>query len=60
MCQNAPNRPQPSTIAASSSSRGMPATKPRRVQIVKGSTNVMYVTISPGTKSIAPTERSIR
>ena len=36
--KNAWVREQPSIIAASSSSYGTPATKPRRVQIVKGST----------------------
>ncbi len=37
--KNAWKREQPSIIAASSSSKGTPATKPRRVQIVKGSTD---------------------
>ena len=35
---NAHSREHPSTIAASSSSTGTPATNPRSVQIVKGST----------------------
>ena len=36
----APRRLAPSTRAASSSSSGTPATKPRRVQIVNGSTKI--------------------
>ncbi len=43
---NAPKRLLPSTIAASSRSRGMPMMKPRSVQIENGSTKVRYVTIS--------------
>src|SRR5207237_1696546 len=39
----APSRLEPSTIAASSSSRGIPSRKPRRVQTENGSTKVMYV-----------------
>ena len=35
----APKRVEPSTIAASSSSFGTPATKPRSVQTQNGSTN---------------------
>ena len=35
----APKRVEPSTIAASSSSLGTPATKPRSVQTQNGSTN---------------------
>ena len=42
-----PRRVEPSTIAASSSSFGIPIRKPRSVQTQNGSTNVMYVTISP-------------
>ena len=44
---NAPTRLEPSTIAASSSSFGMPRTKPRSVQTANGSTNVRYVRITP-------------
>jgi hypothetical protein len=43
----APMRVLPSTIAASSRSRGMPMMNPRSVQIENGSTNVMYVAITP-------------
>ena len=43
----APNRVVPSTIAASSSSRGTPRMKPRSVQIVNGRTKVRYVMITP-------------
>ena len=39
MRTNAPKRVEPSTIAASSSSLGMPTTKPRIVQTQNGSTN---------------------
>ena len=35
--RNAPQRPQPSTIAASSSSTGMPLTNPRNVHAQNGS-----------------------
>ena len=41
------NRLQPSISAASSSSRGIPEMKPRSVHTENGSTNVMYVTITP-------------
>ncbi len=44
---NAPSRLEPSTIAASSSSFGMPRMKPRSVQTANGRTNVMYVRITP-------------
>jgi hypothetical protein len=37
---NAPRRVEPSTIAASSSSFGMPRRKPRSVQTQKGKANV--------------------
>ena len=37
----APSRLEPSTIAASSSSFGMPSRKPRSVQTENGSTAVM-------------------
>ena len=47
MRMNAPIRLAPSTIAASSSSNGTPATKPRSVQIVNGRTNTRYVSASP-------------
>ncbi len=47
MRTKAPNRVEPSTIAASSSSRGTPCMKPRSVQTVNGSTKVRYVTITP-------------
>ncbi len=40
MRQKAPKRVEPSTIAASSSSRGTPMTKPRSVQTQNGSTKV--------------------
>ena len=43
----APKRVEPSTIAASSSSFGIPATKPRSVQTQNGSTNVRYVIDEP-------------
>ena len=43
----APRRLEPSTCAASSSSRGIPIRKPRSVHTEKGSTKVMYVTITP-------------
>ena len=49
---NAPKRLLPSTIAASSSSRGIPMMNPRSVQIENGSTKVMYVTITPVSWSI--------
>ena len=41
MRTNAPRRLEPSTIAASSRSLGMPMMKPRSVQTANGSTNVM-------------------
>ena len=41
MRMNAPRRLEPSTIAASSSSFGMPSMKPRSIQTENGSTNVM-------------------
>src|SRR5581483_8110048 len=44
---NAPRRLEPSTIAASSSSFGIPSRNPRSVQTENGSTKVMYVTITP-------------
>ena len=47
MRTNAPSRVDPSTIAASSSSRGIPMMKPRSVQTENGSTKVMYVMITP-------------
>lgn len=37
--RKAPRRPQPSTMAASSSSTGTPAMKPRSIHTVKGSVN---------------------
>ncbi len=47
MRENAPRRLEPSTIAASSSSFGIPSRKPRSTQTENGSTKVMYVTITP-------------
>ena len=44
---NTPSLVEPSTIAASSSSFGIPSRKPRSVQTQNGRTNVMYVTIKP-------------
>ena len=43
----APSRLEPSTIAASSSSRGTPRMKPRSVHTANGSRNVMNVTMTP-------------
>ena len=48
---NAPSRLEPSTIAASSSSRGTPRMNPRSVQTANGSRNVMNVTITPGQRA---------
>jgi hypothetical protein len=45
--RKAPKRVLPSTMAASSSSRGTPAMKPRRVHTQNGRTNVRYVMITP-------------
>ena len=50
----APRRLEPSTIAASSSSRGIPIRKPRSVHTENGSTKVMYVTISPVSEFTSP------
>ena len=47
MRTKAPNRVEPSTCAASSSSCGTPSRNPRRVQMVNGSTNVRYVMMRP-------------
>ena len=44
---NAPKRVLPSTIAASSSSRGTPRMNPCSVHTENGNTNVMYITITP-------------
>jgi hypothetical protein len=43
----APSRVEPSTIAASSSSFGIPMMKPRSVHTENGSAKVRYVTITP-------------
>ena len=47
MRTNAPSRVEPSTIAASSSSFGMPPMKPRSVQTQKGRTNARYAITTP-------------
>jgi hypothetical protein len=44
---NAPSRVEPSTRAASSSSYGMPAMKPRSVQTQNGSTSAVYAMTTP-------------
>src|ERR1700741_3852268 len=44
--RNAPNRPQPSTMAASSSSNGMPATNPRSAHAVNGNVIAKYTSSS--------------
>src|SRR4051812_5575415 len=48
--RNAWVRLSPSTIAASSRSAGMPATKPRSIQIVNGTTDAMYRMLMPTTE----------
>ncbi|HEX4790133.1 MAG TPA: hypothetical protein VH372_16825 [Actinospica sp.] len=53
--KNAPTRVQPSTIAASSSSAGTPATKPRRVQMQNGSVSASRPMIRPSRLSERPT-----
>src|SRR3954449_1080661 len=52
--RKAPNRPQPSTIAASSSSNGMPATNPRSVHTVNGSVIAKYTSTSDGSWLSSP------
>ena len=44
---NAPTRLEPSTIAASSRSFGIPRMKPRSVHTANGRTNVRYVSVTP-------------
>ena len=58
MRTKAPKRVEPSTIAASSSSFGTPAMKPRSVQTQNGSTKATYVTITPESLSTCPTRLS--
>ena len=52
MRTNAPSRLEPSTIAASSSSRGTPRTNPRSVQTANGSKKARSVTIRPASAPV--------
>src|SRR5665647_116340 len=56
---NAFDRLRPSTIAASSSSTGTPATNPRSIHTVKGTIVAVYSTDTPITELSRPTDESI-